>query len=58
MIQNTTRSEDAIIERARKNQLVEELIEIIERLDAKLEEWKEKYGCDSPDEVQWEDDSE
>jgi hypothetical protein len=58
MIQNTTQSEDKVIELARANQLVEELIEIIERLDNKLEEWKEKSGCDSPDEVQWEDDSE
>lgn len=46
--QNTTTSEDRIIERARNGDTVSDLLEIINRLDAIIEEWKDATGVDCP----------
>ena len=48
-LQNTYGSEDQAIERAKS--AVDDLLDIIKRLDDLIEDWKEVSGCDSPDEL-------
>ena len=48
---NTTSSQDSEIDAAESSHHIANLVEIINELDLKIEEWKdaaETWGCDSP----------
>ena len=50
MNKNTYRDEDRVISEAKNNVTIESLIEIIDRLDGVIEEWKDATNCGDPEE--------
>jgi hypothetical protein len=49
---NTTSQEDSILTEFENGRRVKDLLDIVERMDAVIDRWKEVTGHDTPDEYE------